>query len=318
MRLDVPGVEHDPPADLVALADALHLLFARVGQQRLVDRVGHHLQPLGIGVRVEAQDVAARGFRDREHELAALHRAAHHELRVPVGETVRQVLREQQVDAVVDGHDRLAAAQQRQHVVGRMEEVRAQRVQLARDRDVLPEAVAVRLVHDRHEVVGQVAQDRLVRAVTEQEVGGLAIEVRQMTHEVPHVGADAVVPPFAGVDRDLHGPRRRTARPRARSIRTPGARSPRSLVVLSVSSCWSGTPSPASLKSHADNNMSARTGPNAFWAPRQPRTARRRASAWSFRALASPRSAPRTQPVTDTTASPARRTAVAAAPLCLR
>ena len=45
----------------------------------------------------------------------------------------------------------------------------------------------------------------LVGPVAEEEVGGLAVEVREMAHQVPHVGADAVVPPLAGVDRDLHG-----------------------------------------------------------------------------------------------------------------
>ncbi|MCK7529303.1 MAG: hypothetical protein MZV64_73015 [Ignavibacteriales bacterium] len=42
-------------------------------------------------------------------------------LRVGVRQAVRQVLREHQVDAVVDGHHRPAGHQRRQHVVRRVE-----------------------------------------------------------------------------------------------------------------------------------------------------------------------------------------------------
>jgi hypothetical protein len=202
--LDVPRVEHEPAADLVALAHPVHLLLAGVRQQGHVDGVGHHLDAVGVGVGVEAQDVAARGLGDGEHQRAAPDGAAHHEPRVLEGHAVGQVLGEEQMDAVVDGHHRRAAAEQRQHVVGGMQQVGAQTMELAGDGDVLGEAVAVRLVHHRHEVLGQVAQLGLVRLVAEEEIGGDPVQGRQMAHQVPHIGPDAVVPPFAGVDRDLH------------------------------------------------------------------------------------------------------------------
>ena len=75
-------------------------------------------------------------------------------------------------------------------------------VQLARDGDVLAEAVAVRVVHHRHEVLGEVAQRGLVARLAEEVVGRLAVESRESAHHVADVGADAEVPPLPGVDRD--------------------------------------------------------------------------------------------------------------------
>ncbi len=202
--LDVPRVEDEAAADLVALAHALHLFLARVLQDGLVDRVGDDLDAVGVGRRVEGQDVAAGRLGHGEHEVAAADRAAHHLPRVARGEPVRQVLGEQQVDAVVDGDHGALPAEQGQHVVRRVQEVGAQAVDLERDREVLLHAVARRAVDDGDEVLGEVPERRLVGAVTEEEVRRLPVDLREMADQVPHVGPDAVIPPFAGVDRDLH------------------------------------------------------------------------------------------------------------------
>jgi hypothetical protein len=86
-----------------------------------------------------------------------------------------------------------------------VQQVGAQAAQLGRDRDVLGQAVPARILHHGHEVLGQVAQRGLVRAVAEKEIRRLAVEVGEVTHEVADVRTDPVVAPLARVDRDLHG-----------------------------------------------------------------------------------------------------------------
>ena len=204
VRLDVPRVEHEAPADLVPLAHALHLFLAGVLEDGFVDGVGHDLEPVGVGLGIEAQDVPARGLGHGEDQLAAVHRVPHHEPGVALGHAVRQVLREEQVDAVVDGDHRGLGAHERQHVVRRVVEVGAELAQLARDGEVLAHAVARGPLHHGHEVLRQVAERALVRFVAEEEVGGLAVEEGEVADDVADVGADPVVPPLPRVDRDLH------------------------------------------------------------------------------------------------------------------
>jgi hypothetical protein len=201
--LDVPRVEHESPADLVALLHPLRLLLARVLHESLVDGVGDDLQSLGVGLGIEAQMSAREASETGEDQLGAAHRVFHHEPRVLPGEP-SEVLGEEQVDAVVDGHHRRRGAQHRQHVVRRVVEVGPQLAQLARDRQMLAHAVAGRPLHHGHEVLRQVAERALVGFVAEEEVGGLAIEQRQVAGEVADVRPDPVVPPLPRVDRDLH------------------------------------------------------------------------------------------------------------------
>ena len=127
-------------------------------------------------------------------------------VRVAPGHAARQVLGEQQVDAVVDGHHGGRGAEQGPDVVRGVEEVSPEPAQLPGDRDVLPQAVARGVVHHGHEVLGQVAQGGLVGRVAEEEVRRLPIEVREMAHQVPDVRTDSEVPPLPRVDRDLHRP----------------------------------------------------------------------------------------------------------------
>ena len=205
--LHVAGEEDEPPVDLVALADPLPLRLAGVDEELGVDRVRDDPDLVGVGRRVEAEDVRAGGLRHGVDERALLDGGAHHEPRVAVGHPVRQVLGEEQVDAVVDRHDRRDRAQERAHVVRRVQQLGPEPPELERDREVLAQAVLVRLVHDGHEVLGEVAQRRLVGLVAEEEVGVVRIEAGEVAHDVADVGADAVVPPLPDVDRDLHGSR---------------------------------------------------------------------------------------------------------------
>src|SRR6266581_4756427 len=123
---------------------------------------------------------------------------------VAPGHPAGQVLGEEQVDAVVDGDDRWDAAEQRPHVVGRVKEVRPQPPQLQGDRNVLSQAIAPGVVDDGDEVLGQVAESGLVGGVTEDEVGRVPVEAREMADQIADVRADPVVPPLSRVDRDLH------------------------------------------------------------------------------------------------------------------
>ena len=134
---------------------------------------------------------------------AALDGVPHHAVRVGEGHPVGQVLGEEQVDAVVDGDHRPPPAEQGQDVVRRMQEVDAQPPELGRDGDVLAQAVAPRVVHHGHEVLGEVAQRGFVAAIAEEEVGRVPIELGEMAHEIPDIGPDPVVAPLARVDGDF-------------------------------------------------------------------------------------------------------------------
>ena len=73
---------------------------------------------------------ASETVRMRFERCVATHSDA---ARVGVAEPVREVLRKPQVDAVVDGHDRLARRQRRQDVVRRVEQVGALAPQVERN-----------------------------------------------------------------------------------------------------------------------------------------------------------------------------------------
>ena len=164
--------EHEPAAELVALAHALHLRRPGVLQQPRVDRVRDDVHLLGVGRGVEAEDVGPRGLGHGEDERAAAHGVAHHEARVAKGDPVGQVLRKREVDAVVDRDHRRHRAQERPDVVREVEEIRPEAAQLERDREVLAQPIAGRAVHHRDEVLREVAQRRLVGRVAEEEVRG--------------------------------------------------------------------------------------------------------------------------------------------------
>ena len=107
VRLHVAGVQHELVVQLIALADADDVLFARLDAEPLVvgvvddvDLVRRHVD--------EPQDVALRALRHRQHARRAPRRQRDRRPRVGERQAVRQVLRKHQVDAVVDRDDRPA------------------------------------------------------------------------------------------------------------------------------------------------------------------------------------------------------------------
>ena len=202
MRLDVAGVEHERVVQLVALAHALDLLGAGGAVEPLVDGVVDDVDLVGRDAEV-AQDVALRGLRHRQHARGPV-RARHHMnvARVGVGQPVRQVLREQQVDAVVDRHDRPAGRQRRQHVVRRVEEVDPLARGAERDaRSARAPSRCRRVSTHGRKFRPEVARELAVLGAAEQDVLVDRVEPRQVAQQVAHVRADAVVVQLAGVDR---------------------------------------------------------------------------------------------------------------------
>ncbi len=208
VRLDVSGEEDEPPVQLVALADPGLLLLPRVHQELGVDGVGNHVHLVGLGPGIEAQDVRPGRLGHGEDHRGVADRAPHHVAGVAPRHAIGQVLGEEKVNAVVDGDHRRDGAQKGTHVVRRMEQLGSQAPELEGDREVLAHAIARRLIDHRDEVVGQVAQGRLVGLVAEEEVGRVLIDLCELTHQVSDVGADPEIPPFSYVDRDLQPPPR--------------------------------------------------------------------------------------------------------------
>ena len=89
---------------LVALAHQVHPPGVGGGEKPLVDRVVNHRHFLGLDVE-EPQDVALGGLRHRQDAIGLARRAPHRRLRVDIRQLARQVLREHQVNAIVNGHD---------------------------------------------------------------------------------------------------------------------------------------------------------------------------------------------------------------------
>ena len=203
MRLDVANVERETAVELVSLLDARDLLVGGRDVQALIDCVvgdgdllGRHVEP--------AQDVVLGGFRHREDAIRALGRRPELRPRVAVGQPVRQVLREHQVDAVVNGHHRAAVDQRRQHVVRLVEQVDALACQRHRQADLLGDRVGTRRFGDRAEIRADLPDRRAVLLAAQQHVLRLGVDPGQLEHQVPDVGADAEVVEFSGVDGDAH------------------------------------------------------------------------------------------------------------------
>ena len=141
VRLDVAGVEHERIVELVALAHPRHLLVVGRLAEALVDRVVDDVD-LRLGHAEVPQDVALRGFRHRQHAVRPVRRDPQRRARVARSASrFGQVLREAQVDAVVDGHDRSARRQRRQHVVGRVKQVDPLAAQVQRHAKLLADRI---------------------------------------------------------------------------------------------------------------------------------------------------------------------------------
>ena len=116
VRPDVADVEHELVFQLIPLPHALDRLRGGRRREALLDRVVDHDDLFGRNAE-EMHDVAFRGLGHGEDAVRLPRGAPHRRPGVHVRRAVRQVLREHQVDAVVDRHDRAAADAGRQHVV---------------------------------------------------------------------------------------------------------------------------------------------------------------------------------------------------------
>jgi hypothetical protein len=108
----------------------------------------------------------------------------------------------------VHGDHGPGAEQQGEDVVGLVKKIDAEPPHLGGQAPVFAYRVPARLVHHRHEVLREVLQRRDVLVVAEEEVGVLVINEGQRADDVPHIRADAVVPPLAGINRDSRHTRR--------------------------------------------------------------------------------------------------------------
>ncbi len=166
------------------------------------------MNALGLGVREELQDVALARFGNGEHHPGAADRAAHHEPGVVNGRGVRQVFGKAQVNAVVDGDHGLRAEQQGQNIVRFVEELSSELANLPGQAPVLAQGVSRGLIQHGNEVFREVLEGRNVLVMAEQEIRVLVVDQGQGADNVPHIRANAVVPPLAGINRDSrHGPK---------------------------------------------------------------------------------------------------------------
>ena len=201
--LDVARVEHELVGQLVTLAHAHHVLFGRLHREALVVGVVNDVDLVRLGVH-EAQDVALRALRHGHHPRRMLRRLGDRPSGVGQRGPVRQVLREHQVDAVVDRHDRPALDERRQHVMGRVKQRDPLALQRPGNPDLFRDRIIAGRLRDRPEVFSNRRQRLAILWTAEEDEFGLAVEARQMPEQVPDVGADAEVVQLSGVYADPH------------------------------------------------------------------------------------------------------------------
>ena len=125
--------------------------------------------------------------------------------RVAKRQAVRQVLREHQVDAVVDRDDRSARHERRQHIVRRVEErhafapERERNLASARRSSSCPP-----IRRPRRKFSPSVISAAHILGTAEQDVLGLLVQTRQVPKQIADVGADAEIVKFPGIDADSH------------------------------------------------------------------------------------------------------------------
>ena len=127
-------------------------------------------------------------------------------LRPRVGQraALGQVLWKAQVDAVVNRHHRAARRQRRQHVVRLVKDMwPACAASENGSAELLADRVRPRGVDRRAEVLAERGRELAVRFLADQDVVGLAVESRELAHDVADVRADAEVVQLAGIDRAL-------------------------------------------------------------------------------------------------------------------
>ena len=203
VRLDVAHVEHEWVIQLVALPRQVHPHRVRGTQEPLVDGVVDNLHFLRRNVE-ETQDVALRCLRHGEDAIGLPRRAPHRSFRVDIRQLAWQVLREHQVDAVVNGHHRPAADRGRQHVVRLVHHRHALARQRERNADLLGNGIGRRRLRHHAEVAAQHLARLLVVGAAQHHVFGGLIETRQFDQDVADVGADAEVAQLPRVNCNAH------------------------------------------------------------------------------------------------------------------
>ena len=205
VRLDVADIEHERVIELVALPHEIHPLGIGRRQEALVDRVVRSPRPSPARTskkRRMSRFEASETVRMRSALRVALHIEP---LRVDVREPARQVLREHQVDAVVNGHDRPAPDERRQHVVRLVHQSHALARQRQRNAELLGDRIRPAPSPAPSGNSGRARRPSSTssgRHSTTYSV--VAIEPRQLDQDVADVGADAEVAKLARVDGDSH------------------------------------------------------------------------------------------------------------------
>ena len=132
VRLDIAGIHHESILKLVSLPDVCHLLFRRLSVKVIGDRVVND-GDLILRHGKEAEDVPLRGFGDGQDSTRSVDGGPERAAGVTTCDPVREVLREDQVDAVVNRDDGTTGCQDRQDVVWCVEQLRAGAPDVYRD-----------------------------------------------------------------------------------------------------------------------------------------------------------------------------------------
>ena len=203
VRLDVSRVQHELLLQLEPFAHAVDLRRRRHLAEAVVEAVVNDGDLL-LGNLEVAQDVALRRLGHRDDLPGAVRRPPQERARVAIRQPIRQVLREHQVDAVVDGDHGLAGRQRRQHVMRAVEQIDPLPGEACRDVDLLHHRIGFGGLHDGPKVRPQPAQRLAVVGSAEQDVLRLCVQPGQLAQQILDVGANPEVMEFPGVDRDPH------------------------------------------------------------------------------------------------------------------
>ena len=203
MGLDVACVEHERPVELVPLAHEPDGLRVGLLPEAVVNRVVNDIDA-GLGYAEVAEDVAFRCLGDCHDTGCAVGRRPHLAAHIRIPEAAWQILRESQMDAVVNGDDRTARGQRRQHVMRRMEQLDCLASDVDRDRELLADRVRASVFDDGPELRTERVHRVAVVRLAENDVLVTVVLPRELTQQIADVGADAVVAQLSRVDRDSH------------------------------------------------------------------------------------------------------------------
>src|SRR5262249_5497883 len=124
--------------------------------------------------------------------------------RVGEREPAGQVLREHQVDAIVNRDYRSRPDQRRKHVMWRVKQRDPLTPERERDANLFVQRVVGRRLRDGPKVFSERRQRLAVGRPAENHVLGLTIESGELPQQVPDIGADAEIMQLAGIYADPH------------------------------------------------------------------------------------------------------------------